>query len=131
LPCAPPPELERRAHEEALAASGGELPRDLRGGRGRDLHPGLRARRDPRRQRQGLQHYGYTARELRRVGAGDISGHEPPYTNEDMLRLIAEVRAGRGPLRFEWRRRNRDGSLGWDEVTLKKVDIAAKRTSWR
>ena len=43
-----------------------------------------------------------------------------------MQRLIGEVRAGRGPLRFEWMRRNRDGSLGWDEVTLKKVDIAGQ-----
>src|ERR1051326_2021895 len=43
-----------------------------------------------------------------------------------MLRPIARVRAGRGPLRFEWRRRNRDGSLGWDEVPLKKVDNAGQ-----
>ena len=119
-------ELERRAHEEALAASEAnyraifEAAEDaifiLDYERGAILDANAKA----------CSSYGYTREELRSVGAGDISGHEPPYTNEDMLRLIAEVRAGRGPLRFEWLRRNRDGSLDWDEVTLKKVDIAGK-----
>ena len=70
--------------------------------------------------------YGYTREELRGLTAGDISGNEPPYTDEEAARLIGEVRSGRGPLRFEWRRKNKDGSLHWDEVTLKKVDIAGK-----
>ena len=119
-------ELERRTHEEALAASEAnyraifEAAEDaifiLDCERGAILDANAKA----------CSTYGYTREELRHVGAGDISGHEPPYTNEDMLRLIAEVRAGRGPLRFEWLRRNRDGSLDWDEVTLKKVDIAGK-----
>jgi PAS domain S-box-containing protein len=119
-------ELERRAHEEALAASEAnyraifEAAEDaifiLDCERGAILDANAKA----------CSTYGYTREELRHVGAGDISGHEPPYTNEDMLRLIAEVRAGRGPLRFEWLRRNQDGSLDWDEVTLKKVDIAGK-----
>src|ERR1051325_8091098 len=122
----PAAELERRAHEEALAASEAnyraiyEAAEDaifiLDYERGAILDANAKA----------CSTYGYTRAELRRVGAGDISGHEPPYTDEDMLRLIAEVRAGRGPLRFEWRRRNRDGSLGWDEATLKKVDIAGQ-----
>jgi PAS domain S-box-containing protein len=70
--------------------------------------------------------YGYTREELRRMSVGDISGNEPPYTDAEAKRLIGEVRDGRGPLRFEWLRRNKDGSLHWDEVTLKRVDIAGK-----
>ncbi len=68
--------------------------------------------------------YGYTREELRGMSVGDISGNEKPYTDAEAKRLIAAVREGGGPLRFEWRRRNKDGSEHWDEVTLKKVDIA-------
>ena len=85
-------------------------------------------RRDPRRQRQGLQRPTATAREdcCGCPVARDISGDEPPIRTRRCCALIGEVRAGRGPLRFEWLRRNRDGTLDWDEVTLKKVDIAGK-----
>src|SRR4030095_3069111 len=69
---------------------------------------------------------GYTREELLRLPVGEISGKEPPYTHEAALRLITEVRAGRGPLRFEWPRRNKDGARHWDEVTLKKVEVAGK-----
>ena len=31
------------------------------------------------------------------------------------------------PVRFEWRRRNRDGSLHWDEVVLRTATIAGER----
>ena len=119
-------ELERRVHEEALAASEANYRaifeaaedaifiHDYDSGAILDVNP------------KACATYGYSREELRRLTVGDISGNVAPYTNEEALRLIGEVRAGRGPLRFEWRRRNKDGALHWDEVTLKKVDIAGR-----
>ncbi|HEX2198697.1 MAG TPA: PAS domain S-box protein [Burkholderiales bacterium] len=119
-------ELERRAQEEALAASEANYRaifeasedaifiHDYDSGAILDVNP------------KACSTYGYSREEMRRLSVGELSGNEPPYTHEEALRLIGEVRAGRGPLRFEWRRRNKDGSLHWDEVTLKKVDIAGR-----
>jgi PAS domain S-box-containing protein len=119
-------ELERRAHEEALAASEASYRaifeasedaiflHDYESGAILDVNP------------KACSTYGYSREELKRLSVGDLSGNVAPYTNEEALRLIREVRAGGGPLRFEWRRRNKDGSLHWDEVTLKKVDIAGR-----
>jgi len=119
-------ELERRAQEEALAASEANYRaifeasedaiflHDYDSGAILDVNP------------KACSTYGYSREEMRRLRVGELSGNEPPYTHEEALRLIGEVRAGRGPLRFEWRRRNKDGSLHWDEVTLKKVDIAGR-----
>jgi PAS domain S-box-containing protein len=69
--------------------------------------------------------YGYTAAELRRLSVADLSSGEHPYTGEEASKLLDRARAG-GSLRFEWHRRNRDGSLHWDEVVLKKATIAGK-----
>lgn len=67
--------------------------------------------------------YGYTRDELLSLDAGRLSSGEPPYTAEHAARLIA--RAGSGEVvRTEWRRRNRDGSLHWDEVVLKRATLA-------
>ena len=41
-----------------------------------------------------------------------------PYTAEEALRHMQLARLGRCPP-FEWQRRNKDGSLHWDEVRLK------------
>jgi PAS domain S-box-containing protein len=46
-----------------------------------------------------------------------------PYSERDAQRYFALAREGRCPP-FEWRRRNRDGTLHWDEVRLKPVTIA-------
>ena len=43
-----------------------------------------------------------------------------PYTAEEALRHMQQARLGRCPP-FEWQRRNKDGSLHWDEVRLKPV----------
>jgi PAS domain S-box-containing protein len=119
-------ELERRAHEEALAASEANYRaifeavedaifiHDCDSGAILDVNP------------KACSTYGHTREELRRMSVGELSGNEHPFTDEEAARLIGEVRAGRGPLRFEWRRRNKDGTRHWDEVTLKKVDIAGK-----
>jgi PAS domain S-box-containing protein len=119
-------ELERRTHEEALAASEANyraifeaaedaiFVHDYETGAILDVNP------------KACANLGYTREELLKRPVGDISGNEPPYTHEEALRLIGEVRAGRGPLRFEWPRRNKDGARHWDEVTLKKVEVAGK-----
>ena len=119
-------EIERRAHEEALAASEANYRAIFEGSEDaifiHDYETGAILDVNPK----ACSTYGYTREELRRISVGDLSGNEPPYTDAEARRLIREVRDGRGPLRFEWRRRNKDGSQHWDEVTLKKVDIAGK-----
>jgi PAS domain S-box-containing protein len=119
-------ELGRRAHEEALAASEANYRAIFEGSEDaifiHDYDTGAILDVNPK----ACITYGYSREEMKRLPVGDLSGNEPPYTHEEALRLIGEVRAGRGPLRFEWRRRNKDGSLHWDEVTLKKVDIAGR-----
>jgi len=66
--------------------------------------------------------YGYSAEELKRLTVDDLSSGEPPYTGAQARGLIARARAGE-VVRGEWHRRNRDGSLHWDEFTLKRVEI--------
>ena len=46
----------------------------------------------------------------------------PPYSEADARRYLALAREGRCPP-FEWRRRARDGSVAYDEVRLKPVEI--------
>jgi PAS domain S-box-containing protein len=62
--------------------------------------------------------YGYSLDELRRSTAADTSSGVFPYTGEEAMRLMELARTGRCPP-FEWQRRNKDGSLHWDEVRLK------------
>jgi PAS domain S-box-containing protein len=69
--------------------------------------------------------YGYTADEMRRLSIADLSSGVPPYTGADGLMLLERARRGE-VVRAEWHRRNRDGSLHWDDVTLKKVEIEGR-----
>ena len=50
----------------------------------------------------------------------------PPYTIADAARWIETAKGGEA-VAFEWHRRNRDGSLHWDEVYLKAAEIAGTR----
>jgi PAS domain S-box-containing protein len=70
--------------------------------------------------------YGYTAAEMKTLSADDVSGGEPPYTREEARRYLALAREGRCP-RFEWRRRNKDGGVHWDEVNVKPVELDGRR----
>ena len=119
-------ELERRDHEEALAASEASYRAIFEAAEDsifiHDYDTGAIVDVNAK----ACSTYGYTREELRRMTVGDLSGNEPPYTDEEAKRRIREVREGRGPLRFEWPRRNKDGSRHWDEVTLKKVDISGR-----
>jgi PAS domain S-box-containing protein len=66
--------------------------------------------------------YGYTADELRRRSVAELSSGVPPYDAGHARQYLALARLGRCPP-FEWHRRNRDGSLHWDEVRLKAAQI--------
>ena len=64
--------------------------------------------------------------EMRRLRIADFSSNVYPYTEDEGMRRIEQAKAG-GPVRFEWHRRSRDGSLHWDEVCLKPAVIAGER----
>ena len=69
--------------------------------------------------------YGYSADELRRISIQDISSGAPPYTAAEAARWIEKAKQ-EGIVHFEWHRRNRDGSLHWDDVCLKGTIIDGK-----
>jgi len=69
--------------------------------------------------------YGRTHEEMLRITLEDLSAGVPPYTAEDALRQIEQARIT-GAVHFEWHRRNRDGSLSWDEVRLKRATIGGR-----
>ena len=66
--------------------------------------------------------YGYEYEEMLGLGVDDLSSGVPPYTLQEALKYITRVKAGR-PQRLEWHRRNKDGSLHWDEVLLQRATI--------
>jgi PAS domain S-box-containing protein len=68
--------------------------------------------------------YGYPREALRQLRVGDISANVPPYTEQDAVARIEEAKHSAGPVRFEWRARHRNGNLMWNEVTLKRAEIA-------
>jgi len=70
--------------------------------------------------------YGFTATEMLGMVPAQLSSGEPPYTEETTLILTARAKAGI-PTTVEWHRRNKDGSLHWDEVHIKPAEIAGKR----
>jgi PAS domain S-box-containing protein len=70
--------------------------------------------------------YGYPCEALRRMRVGDISANVPPYTEADAVAHIERAKVSAGPLRFEWHARHRDGHLIWNEVTLKRAEIAGE-----
>lgn len=80
-----------------------------------DLHSGAILDVNPR----ATEIYGYTREEFRQLSIGQLSAGYPPYTETEALRYI-ELACQGMPTRFEWRSRNRDGTLRWDEVKLKR-----------
>ena len=75
---------------------------------------------------KACQTYGYSREELTRLSVAEVSSGVPPFTGEEALRLIQLARQDRCPP-FEWHRRNKDGSLHWDEVRLKPVTINGRQ----
>lgn len=66
--------------------------------------------------------YGYTREEFLRLDPGTLGSGVPPHTAEGAAARLDEARRG-APVRTEWHRRNKDGSLHWDEVVLKRATI--------
>jgi PAS domain S-box-containing protein len=66
--------------------------------------------------------YGYRRQELLGADIGTLSSGIAPYTQGDAIELIDQAKRA-GPVRLEWQRRNKDGSLHWDEVYIKLVKI--------
>ena len=66
--------------------------------------------------------YGYTRDEFLGLNPGDLGSGVPPYTLEGAAAWIEQARC-EGPVRVEWHRRNKDGSLHWDEVYIKHAII--------
>ncbi len=71
---------------------------------------------------KACSNYGYTKEELMRASVEELSSGVAPYTTETAMRLIALAKSGETQ-HFEWHRRNKDGSLHWDEVVLKRAEI--------
>jgi PAS domain S-box-containing protein len=69
--------------------------------------------------------YGYRREELLATRIGDLGSGVSPYTEADALRWIDQAKRD-GSVNFEWHRRNRDGTLHWDEVRLKSAKIAGQ-----
>jgi PAS domain S-box-containing protein len=67
--------------------------------------------------------YGYTYEEMLRVDVGALSSGVHPYTLAEAARQIERAKRG-APVRLEWHRKNKDGSLHWDEVCLRRATIA-------
>jgi PAS domain S-box-containing protein len=74
---------------------------------------------------KAVRTYGWSRDEFLTLPMSAVSSGEPPYTEADAARWLREAR--QAPVTFEWHRRNRDGSLHWDEVHLRSAEIAGRR----
>src|SRR5690606_27070711 len=63
--------------------------------------------------------------EMLAVDVDQLSSGVPPYNGEGALRMI-EAAKRHGSARCEWHRKNKDGSLHWDEVNLKSAVIGGQ-----
>jgi PAS domain S-box-containing protein len=70
--------------------------------------------------------YGYSREEFRHIDLGVISSGQGSYTRETALAMLDRARQGE-KVRMEWHRRNKDGSLHWDEVVVHRVILAGQR----
>lgn len=66
--------------------------------------------------------FGYTHAEMLDIAMDRLGSGEPPYTGADAAAHLERARRA-GSAGFEWHRRNKDGSLHWDEVYLKVANI--------
>ncbi len=65
--------------------------------------------------------YDYSREEALNLKVGDLSAGEP-YTNERAKEWVQKART-EGPQTFEWQGMKKDGTIFWEEVTLKKAII--------
>ncbi len=72
-----------------------------------------------------LDMYGYTQKEATHLTAGDLSGGEPPYSQNDAMTVLKKA-IDEGPQLFEWMARRKDGNLFWVEVAMKSTTIGGQ-----
>src|SRR6185503_10917190 len=63
---------------------------------------------------------------MKRIDVGTLGSGVHPYTAAEAARWLEKAKAGQ-TVRFDWQRRNKDGSLHWDEVVLRTAVIAGER----
>jgi PAS domain S-box-containing protein len=66
--------------------------------------------------------YGYSREEFLSMDVGQLGSGVPPYTLETAVKYIQKAKAGE-PQQLEWHRKNKDGTLRWDEVFIKRASI--------
>ena len=66
--------------------------------------------------------YGYSREEILKLDIGQLGSGVEPYTLETALMYIQKAKNG-VPQQMEWHRKNKDGSLRWDEVYIKRATI--------
>ncbi|MHC4735191.1 MAG: sensor histidine kinase, partial [Planctomycetota bacterium] len=66
--------------------------------------------------------FGYTKEQLLKLTVTDLSLGEPPYTQEEALRLVRKT-AEEGPQLVEWIVKHKNGQLFWAEVNLRVAVI--------
>jgi PAS domain S-box-containing protein len=66
--------------------------------------------------------YGYSREELLSKRFSDLGSGEYPHNFAGVAKHIERARQGEVQ-RYEWHRRNRDGSLHWDQIVMKRVRL--------
>ncbi|MEF8836105.1 MAG: PAS domain S-box protein, partial [Candidatus Thermoplasmatota archaeon] len=69
--------------------------------------------------------YGYSREEALELTVEDLSSGEQPYTQEEARKRVQKAKE-EGPITFEWRGQKKDGTLIWEEVTLKQAEIGGE-----
>jgi PAS domain S-box-containing protein len=69
--------------------------------------------------------YGHTREELLQVDTGRLRVGESHFTHDRAMELIARARV-EGTQHFEWHLRHRDGTLYWEDVHVKRVNLGGR-----
>ncbi|MRR05610.1 MAG: PAS domain S-box protein [Deltaproteobacteria bacterium] len=72
--------------------------------------------------RKMCEMYGYTRDEVLRLNVEDLSAGEPPYTYQDVMKMIWKTKYNKSHM-FDWLAKDRDGRLFWVEVNMKGAII--------
>lgn len=70
--------------------------------------------------------YGYSREELLGKPFGYLSSFNPPYTIEEVERIVQKVIA-EGPQTYLWQGKKKNGELFWIEISLKTATIAGEK----
>jgi PAS domain S-box-containing protein len=75
--------------------------------------------------RKMCEMYGYTREEVLRLNVEDLSAGEPPYTYQDVMKMIWKTKYNKSHM-FDWLAKDRDGRLFWVEVNMKGAMIGGE-----